>query len=71
MHFFDSEQSSKFYRKNVNKEIVKAYRQALDYATGRIRDFCASRGADYMLVSAEDSVYKIFFDKLTAMGVLK
>lgn len=71
MHFFDSEQSSKFYRKNINKEIIKAYKQALEFATGRIRNFCASRGADYMLVPAEDSVYKIFFDKLVNMGVLK
>ena len=71
MHFFDSEQSSKFYRKNNNKEIIRAYKQALDFATGRIRNFCASRGADYMLVSAEDSVYQIFFDKLVNMEVLK
>ncbi len=71
MHFFDSEQSSKFYRKNINKEIINAYKRALEYATGRIRNFCASRGAEYMLVSAEDSVYKIFFDKLVNMGVLK
>ncbi|MDE5943147.1 MAG: DUF58 domain-containing protein [Clostridia bacterium] len=71
MHFFDSEQSAKSYRKNINKEIIKAYKQALDYATGRIRNFCASRGADYMLVSSEESIYKIFFDMFVNMGVLK
>lgn len=71
MHFFDSESTSKTYRKNINRDIIKAYRQALEYATGRIRDYCAARGADYMLVPAEESVYKIFFDRLVSMGVLK
>lgn len=71
MHFFDSESSDKSYRKNINKDIVRAYKAALEYATGRIRDYCAVRGAEYMLVPAEESVYKIFFDKLVSMGVLK
>jgi hypothetical protein len=71
MHLFDSENSSRSYRKNINRDIMKAYKQALKYATGRIGNFCSSRGADYMLVSAEDSVNKIFFDKLSDMGVLK
>jgi hypothetical protein len=30
-----------------------------------------ARGADYMLVSAEDSVSEIFFGKLVNIGVLK
>lgn len=71
MHFFDSEDSGKYYRKNITREIAKAYKMALDYATGRIRDFCASRGADYLLVCAEDPVGKMFFEKLTGEGVLK
>lgn len=71
MHFYDSESNSKFYRRNINKDIIKAYKMALEYVTGRIRDFCAARGADYMLVPSEESVYKVFFDKLVSMGVLK
>ncbi|MGN0822423.1 MAG: DUF58 domain-containing protein [Candidatus Gallimonas sp.] len=71
MHLYDSENHARFYRKNINREVVRAYRLALEYATDRIRGFCASRGADYLLVSAEDSVHKIFFEKLTDMGVLK
>lgn len=71
MHFFDSENVGKYYRKNINREIIKAYRQALDYATGRIRNYCAARGADYMLVSAEDPLNKVFFEKLTGEGVIK
>lgn len=71
MHFFDSEFSSKFYRKHITKDIIKAYKAALEYTVGRIRDYCVSRGAEYMLVPAEESVYKVFFDRLVNMGVLK
>jgi uncharacterized protein (DUF58 family) len=71
MHLFDSENVNLSYRKNINREIITAYRKALDYATNRVREFCASRGADYMLVSSEQSMYEIFFEKLLEMGVLK
>lgn len=71
MHFFDSEDASKTYRKNINREIIEAYKKALGYATGRIRSYCASRGAEYMLVSAERSMYEIFFGELADMGVVK
>ena len=71
MHFFDSEDTQKFYRKNINREIAKAYKQALDYATGRIRDYCAARGADYLLISAEENVTEVFFHKFVNAGVLK
>lgn len=71
VHFFDSENIEKTYRKNIDKDIAKAYKQALEYATGRIRDYCLARGADYLLVSAEDSLGEIFFGKVMDMGVLK
>ena len=71
MHFFDSENVQKYYRRNINREIVQAYREALEYATGRIRDYCYARGAEYMLLSSEDSLSGVFFDKLISMGVLK
>jgi uncharacterized protein (DUF58 family) len=71
VHLFDSENNLLTYRKNVNREIINAYKQALEYATGRVRDFCSSRGADYMLISAEETMQEIFFGKLTEMGVIK
>jgi len=71
MHFFDCENNSKFYRKNITRDIIKAYKKALEYSTERVRELCASRGADYMLVPAGESVYKIFFDRLVSMGILK
>lgn len=71
MHFFDSENTSRFYRKNINREIAQAYKRALEYATGRIADLCAARGANYMLVSAEEDIKDIFFRKFVEAGVLK
>ena len=71
VHFFDSEDMGRTYRKHIDREIAQAYKKALEYATGRIRNYCAARGAEYLLVSAEASVGEIFFDKMMDMGVLK
>lgn len=71
MHLFDSENYARTYRKNINREIINAYKKAVEYATGRIRDYCAARGADYLLVTDEEPAGQIFFDKLTTMGVVK
>ncbi len=71
VHFFDSENSARFYRKDINREIAKAYKLALEYATGRVRDFCLSRGANYLLVPSEESVVELFFGKMADMGVVK
>ncbi|MDE7086704.1 MAG: DUF58 domain-containing protein [Clostridia bacterium] len=71
MHFFDCEDTSKYYRKNISREIINAYKKAVEYATGRIREYCAARGADYMLVCSEDALNKVFFEKLIDEGVIK
>ena len=71
VHFFDSENASLFYRKDIDREIAKAYKRALEYATGRIRDYCLARGADYLLVSAEDKPQDVLFEKLVNMGVFQ
>jgi len=71
VHFFDSESSDRFYRRNIDREIAKAYKAALQYVTERIGGYCAARGADYLLVSAETPITEVFFEKLTDMGVVK
>ena len=71
MHLFDSENSDKFYRRFINREILRAYKEALAYATGRIRDYCYARGGQYMLLSSQDNLNEVFFDKLISMGVVK
>ena len=71
VHFFDSENPSLFYRKDIDREIAKAYKRALEYATSRIRDYCNARGADYLLVSAEDRPQDVLFEKFINMGVFR
>ena len=68
---FDSENVSKTYKRNIDREIVQAYKQALEFTIGRIRDLCASRDADYMLVRADEPVSDLIFGKLVDAGVLK
>lgn len=71
MHFYDSENAEKVYRKNIDKEIAQAYKLALSYTIDRIQNYCMARGADYMMVSAEHSIAEVFFGKMVDMGVLK
>ena len=70
-NLFDSEVSSKTYKKNIDRDIAKAYKLALQYVIDRIRGLCESRGADYIFVDAEASLGEIFFEKLVNMEVLK
>lgn len=71
VHLYDSEDVEKIYRRNIKKDIMKAYRAALEYATNRINDLCASRGASYLLVSSEDQIGNVFFGKMVEREVLK
>ncbi len=71
MHLFDSEDASLAYKKNIDRDVVRAYRAAIEYATGRIRNFCHARGAHYLLASAEDDIGEIMFGRLSDMGVIK
>ena len=71
MHFYDCEDNKKFYRRHINKEIIQAYKEALAYITGRVGDCCRSRGGEYLLISSEEPLNGIFFDKLMSMGVVK
>ena len=71
VHFYDSEDVNKQYRKNINKEIVTAYNEALEYTKNRIKTYCNSRNASYMLVQSDKSVNEIFLKNLPEMGVLK
>ena len=71
MHLFDSEDQAKFFRKKIDQDVVRAYKDALKYVTDRIRSYCESRGGFYMLTSADAELSEIFFDKFIDMGVVK
>lgn len=69
--FYDSENERKSYRKNINRDIIKAYREAVQYVTERLFNYCVARGAEYLLVQDDMPLERIFFEKLTGVGVLK
>ena len=71
IHLYDSENFEKTYRKNVTREIVAAYRDAVKYATDRIRNYLMARGADYMLVGTDEDISDVLFGKMERLGVLK
>ena len=71
MHLFDSENQSKFFRKKIDQDVVRAYKDALKYVTDRIRLYCESRGGHYILAPAYITLPELFFDKFTDMGVIK
>ena len=71
VHLYDSESNDRFYRRNIKRDIMQAYRKALEYATNRIDELCASRGAKYLLASSEDEMGDIFFGSLVEKEVLK
>ena len=71
VHFFDSEDVNNQYRKNINRDIVNAYNQALEYTINRIKNYCNSRNANYVLVNSESSISELFLKTMPEMGVLK
>lgn len=71
MHFFDSENRELVYRKNINREIARAYKDALRYMTEHLQAFCAARGAAFVQVAEDETLENVFFGKLVDMGVLK
>ena len=68
---YDSENIEKSYRKNINKDIIKAYREAVKYVQDRLRNYCNARGAEYVLVKDDKPLDEIFFEQLTQLGVMK
>lgn len=71
MHLFDSENQAKFFRKKIDQDVVRAYKDALKYVTDRIRLYCESRGGAYLLAPAYATLPEIFFENLMDMGVVK
>ena len=71
MHLFDSEDGAKFFRKKIDQDVIRAYKDALKYVTDRIRSYCEWRGGYYMFTPADAELSEIFFDKFIDMGVVK
>ncbi len=71
MHFYDSEGSSGEYKRNIGRDVINAYKQAVEYVTERIRGYCVARGGEYVLAPTELSMQELFFGILADKGGLK
>ncbi len=69
-HLFDSEDIGREYRKNIDRDILAAYRAALEYVTGKLENFCEARGAKYLLLSSDAKLSEVFLGTLTAAEVV-
>lgn len=70
-HLFDAEDQRKFYRKNIDREVIAAYKEAVRYVQDRIRNYCNARDASYLLATDQKPIDQLFFEQMTAIGVLK
>ncbi|MCQ2772049.1 MAG: DUF58 domain-containing protein [Bacilli bacterium] len=68
---FDSENHDRTYKKNINRDVLRAYREAIEYITNGMRTLCQSRGGQYMLVTPETNMQELFLAKLPEMEVVK
>lgn len=71
MHLFDSENASKFFRKKIDQDVIRAYKEALQFVIDRIKNYCESRGAHYLFVPSYATPADVFFGNLVDLEVLK
>lgn len=70
-HLFDAENPKKFYRKNIDRDVIAAYKEAVRYVQDRIRNYCFAREASYLLATDQKPIDQLFFEQMTTIGVLK
>lgn len=71
VRFFDCESNARVYQKNINRDIAKAYRKALEYTIDRLRNHCLSRNASYIMTPDDKSVSEVFLQQFSQAGVVK
>ena len=71
MIYYDAENKSSFYKKNIDRDVLNAYHQALNYVIERNRDLCLSVEANYLLVNSKESLADIFMKKMIEQEVVK
>lgn len=70
-HLFDAEDPGRHYRKKIDRDVIAAYREAVQYVEDRLRNYCNARGASYLLATDQKPVDQLFFEQMTEVGVLK
>ena len=67
----DSEQDGRFYKNNIARDVLQAYKKAVEFVTSRIERFCMSREADYLLISTADTMKEIFLNKMVQRRIIQ
>lgn len=68
---YDTENTARFYKKNIKREQLKAYDLALHYIQDEIAHFCISRGANYLFVSTKESIDRIILHDAVKREIVK
>ena len=68
---YDSENSGRYFKKNIRKDNLKAYEEALKYIKDDINYFCTSRGANYMFVSTSQDIDKVILHEAVKKEIVK
>ncbi|MCH5180873.1 MAG: DUF58 domain-containing protein [Erysipelotrichales bacterium] len=56
---------------NITRGAYEAYQQAVKDYLADIKNFCKSRGVDYLLLSSDSNIEKLLLEQLYAKGVIK
>lgn len=68
---YDSEDLKSTFKKNINKEVITAYKKALEYITNDISHYCLSRDSSYFLLNANEKIEDFIFNKAMQKGVIR
>ena len=68
---YDSENSNKFFKGNITRDLLDAYKKALTHIQNELTNYCGSREADYAFYDTSISLRELFFDKLLNKGVIR
>lgn len=64
------EEDPRNFRMDISRSSLAAYRKALEYHQGCIRDFCAARGVDFITVCSDEKPEEILFQKAMEVGLI-
>lgn len=69
--FYDAEDTNKFFKGNVTRDVLNAYHKALDFVQDRLTNYCASREADFTFYDTSISLRELFMNRLFNKGVIR
>lgn len=68
---YDVEDTNRFFKGNITRDVLNAYYKALDYIQSNLLHYCGAREADYTLYDTSISLRELFMDRLLNKGVIR